>query len=784
MNVKKRKIIFDYYEKQFRTSGLDEDKINMCRIRNDYRKCCRNKRQKYELQKAQDLYQLSKSNAKHFWKTINRKEYRIGNCDFFTHFKNMYSIHQNDRITEHLATEGLDINLDVLDEEISLNELEKAILKLNNNKASGADGIINEFIKYSNNHIKMATLKIFNKILETGFFPQQWSIGIIVPVHKKGDLNDPLNYRGITLMSCMGKLFTNIINERLNRWAEENTLISENQFGFRKEKSTTDCLFLLQGLIEHYFNSSKQLYCSFVDLTRAFDSIDRSALWYKLSKNGISSKITKLIKNMYDKIKLCIKNNKVTSYLRSEGNHTTANVNSTEILDDDMYFTSCTGVLQGESLSPFLFSMFVNDLDQYLSDNDDFGVPLDEMILTSLLFADDMVILSNTRQGLQAGLNSLNDYCLKWGLTVNVQKSNCVAFKKGGKISKLDQWTYAGENLETLDHFKYLGFVFGSSGKFSKGINNIVNQSYKSLFALKTVLSQYPESNVKMQLHLFNTLVLPILNYGSEIWGFSKAEKLDILYLGYMKSILGVRRSTPSAFIYKELNILPLIKIRHIKIFKYWLKVINLPANCLVKKLYNSTINDMESEQICVNWAYLVKNMLDTYGLGFIWIEQNNMSIDNKTLISLFTQRVHDINFQNVNEQISNVSKNRLYRKLYEEKFSNQYLFDIKEKYIRSSISKFRLGSHNLMIERGKWKGKELIDRECSLCGKLEDEYHVVIECPRYKELRKLYIPQHLTKRPSMLKLTQFLNTENANEITAFGKFCFRLFKYYDNNFL
>ena len=130
---------------------------------------------------------------------------------------------------------------------------------------------------------------MFNRILETGLFPSQWSTGVIVPVHKKGDLNDPTNYRGITLVSCSGKLFTNIINERLNRWAEDNSILNENQFGFRKNKSTTDCLFLLHGLIEYYFKSSKQLYCSFVDSTRAFDGVDRNALWNKLNKSGVSS---------------------------------------------------------------------------------------------------------------------------------------------------------------------------------------------------------------------------------------------------------------------------------------------------------------------------------------------------------------------------------------------------------------------------------------------------------------------------------------------------------------
>ena len=119
-----------------------------------------------------------------------------------------------------------------------------------NAKSSGFDGIINEFIKHASTLFKQVLLKLFNAIFNTGIFPKVWAIGEIVPIHKKGDVNDPSNYRGITLMSCLGKLFTSIINNRLTNWAEENHVYCENQFGFRKEKGTTDCKFILHGIIE------------------------------------------------------------------------------------------------------------------------------------------------------------------------------------------------------------------------------------------------------------------------------------------------------------------------------------------------------------------------------------------------------------------------------------------------------------------------------------------------------------------------------------------------------
>ena len=123
----------------------------------------------------------------------------------------------------------------------------------------------------------------------------------------------------------------------------------------------------MHGLIEYYFKSSKQLYCSFVDLTKAFDGVDRNALWYKLNKSGVSSKIIRLVRNMYDKIKLCVKNHKITKNLITERMESSINEHHQLDLEEEMYFSSCTGVFQGESLSPFLFSMYVNDLDNYLA---------------------------------------------------------------------------------------------------------------------------------------------------------------------------------------------------------------------------------------------------------------------------------------------------------------------------------------------------------------------------------------------------------------------------------
>ena len=188
-----------------------------------------------------------------------------------------------------------------------------------------------------------------------------------------------------------------------------------------------------------------------------------------------------------------------------------------------------------------------------------------------------------------------------------------------------------------------------------------------------------------------------------------------------------MRKSTPSAFVYKELSVFPLIVTRYFKIFKFWLKVVSSPDTSFIKHIYKILCRDMNNFQdnLKTNWAALVRKLLFEHGLGFIWHNQWYLSRDDTFIINLFQQRIKDHFWQKINGDINNLSKNRLYTHLNVSLINNNYLFNIKEKYIRNALTKIRLGSHNLMVERGRWKNLELIGRQCSNCYLVEDEYHI-----------------------------------------------------------
>ena len=124
-----------------------------------------------------------------------------------------------------------------------------------------------------------------------GHFPSKWSEGLIVPLHKKGDVNSVDNYRGITLLSSLGKLFTRVLNNRLTWWAEAYGVYIEAQAGFRPNYSTIDNLYNLNEIISYLINKGKTLYCAFLDFCKAFDYGDHNFLWSKLLKLGIRGEI-------------------------------------------------------------------------------------------------------------------------------------------------------------------------------------------------------------------------------------------------------------------------------------------------------------------------------------------------------------------------------------------------------------------------------------------------------------------------------------------------------------
>ena len=174
-----------------------------------------------------------------------------------------------------------------------------------------------------------------------------------------------------------------------------------------------------------------------------------------------------------------------------------------------------------------------------------------------------------------------------------------------------------------------------------------------------------------------------------------------------------------------------------------------------------------------------VKNTLYKYGFGYVWENQNY--VNDIIFMHKFKETLIDCFWQNNNADINDLSQNRLYRHLCTTD-SIAYLEQLPNNFLRIALTKLRLGSHYFMIERGRWRKLDFIDRICFDCNEVEDEFHVIMSCKKYNDLRKKYLPESLFKRPSMFKLINFLNSKDMKNIKSLAFFIHNVFIRYEKN--
>ena len=336
--------------------------------------------------------------------------------EWLSHFEKLHAKHdlnnEHNEIIEQLNTEEKNRSQsNELDDTISENDLLNAVKKLKMKKAAYSDRISNEIIKSSIDILMKGFIKIFNAILKSGIFPDSWCEGLISPIFKSGNTSDPNNYRGICVSSCLGKLLCLILNERLISFVKTKNLIHPSQIGFMPGNRTADHIFTLKTLHDKYVcqNNNEKIYACFVDFKKAFDSVWHEGLFLKLLQNKIGGQFYDLIKNLYSNTKCAIK------------------------LSDQRtpFFSYQKGVRQGCNLSPILFNIYINEL-PYLFEktiSDPFVLP-NGMTISSLLYADDLVILSRSKSGLQNCLNQLHHWSKKWLMEINMKKTKVMIFQK------------------------------------------------------------------------------------------------------------------------------------------------------------------------------------------------------------------------------------------------------------------------------------------------------------------------------------------------------------------
>jgi hypothetical protein len=751
--------------KTFRRTLSADDRFAYCKNRREYKNMLLCKQKKHNASVVESLLATINS-QQDFWDTVhnilpkrNCVRNQISVEEWFEHFKRLL---EKDDVQAGFTERD---DEDVLNDEdidaafnrpISLEEVLFALRKLKCKKASGPDGIIGEIFKNASVFVAPFFVRFFNVLFDKGIYPENWMESVILPLYKKGDVNSPGNYRGISLSDTSSKVFGTIINRRLQAWAEENNITGEYQAGFKKGYSTVDHLFTLLACVQKQFNMNRKLYVAFIDFEKCFDTINRNLLWPVLLKNSIKGKLFRCVRSMYVSVK--------------------ARVRCGARLTD---YVNCTfGVKQGDICSPVLFSLFINELALEVIRNGRHGVTfsLDAFELFILLLADDVVLLSETVIGLQTQLNSLCRAARSLSLKVNMDKSNIIVFRKGGYLGARERWVYDGIVMPVVNAYKYLGIYFSTRLSFVAACRDIASKAKKALLCIIQRLRMYNCSSFDVYMKLFDAQVQPIMQYGSEIWGLDKAaQHCEKVHLFALKKFLSVDLRTPNDFVYNELGRHPTIINSVINCIRYWLKLLVMDDNRLPKKAY--VMLRKLDERGKVTWVTNVRKCLFQYGFGFVWLNQGVGGV--KEFLRFFKQRMIDCKWQNWNEHVNDSERFCVYRTFCDFSHSLPLYLNLEmDSHLKFIMTKFRFGVSDIAVHHFRYRQHTPRNLICPVCKNGEEnEIHFVFCCPLYEELRKTFIAPKFYRNPSSFHLSLLLSSRNSETVRNLCVYLYKAFK-------
>lgn len=405
-------------------------------------------------------------------------------------------------------------------------ELIKHISTLKNNGAPGKDGITAKIIKTIHMHILEPLKHIINLSFQTGIVPTQFKTSIVTPIHKSGDKSKIKNYRPISLINNFGKVFEKCLKERLLLFITANNILHNLQFGFQKGKSTSDAMYTVINEITKNLDTDKKCIAVFLDLAKAFDTVDHNKLLNILEQHGVRGTVLDVFSNY------------LTNRLQQ------VKINNT--LSDQMSIK--IGVPQGTVLGPVLFLLYINSMLSLLPN------------IKIISYADDSVILCNgstwteTKNQAETGMSLIKNWLNAYQLSLNVEKTNYIAFsitnvnRPQFNTIQIDEDTIIREASEV----KYLGIIIDQNLKWDNHIDNLTTKVRKLIHKFYQIREFLPKA---LLLLVYKTLVESLLRYGILVWGglyANSLQKLNIVQKFIIKIIYMKKKRYPSRLLYSR----------------------------------------------------------------------------------------------------------------------------------------------------------------------------------------------------------------------------------------
>ena len=459
---------------------------------------------------------------------------------------------------------------------VSTDDVQKIIYKLKKKSSTGHDGISTKLLQRLCPIIAMPLTSIINQSLYTGIFPENLKLAKVLPLFKKGDNQLFNNYRPISLLPSISKVFERVVFNQLYSYFDENGLFYRSQYGFRKGHSTQfACVEFVDKMLQE-LDKKKIPITIFIDLSKAFDTLNHDIMLHKLSHYGVCG-------NTLQWFGSYLSNRK--QYVDFESSNSTS-------------LPLSTGVPQGSILGPLLFIIYMNDL-HIASDKFDPILFADDTTLSShlALFNQDLSSTNEISESINLELQKVYNWLCINKLSLNIEKTKYMIFhyKQRNLSSQSLNISIQGITIEKVADFCFLGLTLNENLNWQSHIHKISNKISRTLGVMNRMKHFLPVDILRT---LYNSLILPHLNYSIIVWGF-ECQRIMKLQKKCVRVICGSKYNSHSEPLFKALNLLKVEDIFRCQVLKFYYKFMNKSLPLYFETMFtpNSTVHQYETRQ-------------------------------------------------------------------------------------------------------------------------------------------------------------------------------------------
>ena len=610
-------------------------------------------------------------------------------------------------------------------------EVSDLISQLKTGKACGYDGVDSEHLKYGGPKLISVLSKLFNECINVNIFPEMFKSAMLVPIPKPGksDYGNKNNYRGITLLTTIGKLYEKVLRMRLTENFESLGIpvTCEIQGAGKSNISSLHTCFLLKEVINKAVNKNGCAYVAFLDIEKAFDKVWQNGLLYKLKNLNIHPKLWQILKDSFQdfQVRVCINSQRSVPFFVTQGVH------------------------QGGPLSSFLFQIYIDELLKILQlDNN--GIKIYNENIACTAYADDIAMCSCSKKGLQKLVNTAVEYSKKWKFSFNPLKCEVMSF--GQNITE-PNILINGINLRNVKDCKYLGTQICVKSYYEKPfIEERISEAYKKSWRIKAIGSYSVRINPLTFSRGFWAVVVPSLIYGFCVTGIKDTNYilLDQFQINVAKNIQGLSVNTPSVIALAGVKWMRLSSRIAMESVYFVLSILTLHMSSIYKRI-------------------LLNGLLEA--------KQSNYRIIESNFISNFIQQCRKFKMLNEIDKILNQCKLESSINVYK-KLTKSNLWNVEKDQWKATILLYKEAdlflNCGLNLENGyrlwkvaKWDVSTLykvksmfkflvINKEkCGFncyCPEKPTAVHIIFDCPVVEQARLLELSKMVSLMPTAMR--------------------------------